>query len=82
MNLMFEPTITGLTYRQVELLDIIWSIETLTEAELWMLSLDYQDLCDAKSLLELLELESMEHELRDQTSFRLANKVIDRIKAL
>ena len=79
---MFEPTITGLTHRQVELLDIIWSIETLTEAELWMISLAFQDLCDAKSLLELIELESIDHELKEQKSFRLANKVIDRIKAL
>lgn len=79
---MFEPTITGLTYRQVELLDIIWSIDTLQEAQLWMESLEFRDLCDARSLLELLELESIEHELRDQTSFRLANKVIDHIKAL
>ena len=79
---MFEPTITGLTNRQVELLDIIWSIDTLQEAQIWMESLEFRDLCDARSLLELLELESIEYELRDQKSFRLANKVIDRIKAL
>lgn len=79
---MFEPTITGLTHRQVELLDIIWSIDTLQEAQLWMDSLEFHDLCDARSLLEILELESIEHELRDQKKFPLAAKVINRIKAL
>ena len=79
---MFEPTITGLTHRQVALLDIIWSIDTLPEAELWITSLDFHDFCDAKSLLEILELESVEHELRDQKKFPLAAKVINRIKAL
>ena len=79
---MFQPTITGLTHRQVELLDIIWSIDTLPEAQLWMESLEFHDLCDARSLLEILELESVEHELRDQKKFPLAAKVINRIKAL
>lgn len=79
---MFEPTITGLTHRQVELLDIIWSIDTLQEAQLWMESLEFRDLCDARSLLEILELESIEHELQDQKKFPLAAKVINRIKAL
>jgi hypothetical protein len=79
---MFQPTITGLTHRQVELLDIIWSIDTLPEAELWLDSLEFRDFCDAKSLLEILELESIEHELQDQKKFPLAAKVINRIKAL
>ena len=79
---MFQPTITGLTHRQVELLDIIWSIDTLPEAELWLDSLGFKDFCDAKSLLEILELESIEHELQDQKKFPLAAKVINRIKAL
>ena len=79
---MFQPTITGLTHRQVELLDIIWSIDTLPEAELWLDSLEFQDFCDAKSLLEILELESIEHELQDQKSFPLAARIINRIKAL
>jgi hypothetical protein len=79
---MFSPTIDGLTIRQVQLLDIMWSIQTLDEAREWMETLDSADYLDALTLMELLELEGIDYELQHEKSFGLANDLINRIKML
>jgi hypothetical protein len=79
---MFSPTIDGLTIRQVQLLDTMWSIQTLDEAREWMETLDSADYLDALTLMELLELEGIDYELQHEKSFGLANDLINRIKML
>jgi hypothetical protein len=65
----------GLTERQVELLDIMWSIEEYTELEEWMETLDSQERTEAEALQRLVVLETFE-ELLDKGSYPDARRVL------
>ena len=73
--------INGLTERQVELLDTMWSIEEFTELEEWMATLSRADRIEAQRLQQLVVLEAFE-ELLDKDGYPDANRVIDKIRNL
>jgi predicted transcriptional regulator len=65
----------GLTERQVELLDIMWSIEEYTELEEWMETLGAQERKEAEALQRLVVLETFE-ELLDKGNYPDARRVL------
>jgi hypothetical protein len=71
--------INGLTERQVELLDTMWSIEEFTELEEWMATLSREDKFDAENLQRLVVLETFE-ELLEKDGYPDANRVIDQFR--
>jgi hypothetical protein len=71
--------INGLTERQVELLDTMWSIEEYTELEEWMATLTRADRMEAQRLQQLIILEAFEEQL-EQDGYPEANRVIDQFK--
>jgi len=73
--------ITGLTERQVELLDTMWAIEEFTELEAWMATLSRSERVEAESLQRLVVLEAFE-ELLEEGKYPDANMVIDKIRKL
>jgi hypothetical protein len=71
--------INGLTERQVELLDTMWSIEEFTELEEWMATLSKEDKAQAELLQRLVILEEFEAELA-ASKYPDANRVIDQFR--
>jgi len=71
--------ITGLTERQVELLDTMWAIEEFSELEEWMATLCRADRMEAQRLQQLVILETFE-ELLEQDGYPDANRVIDQFR--
>ena len=71
--------ITGLTEHQVELLDIMWSIQEFTELEEWMDTLSRADKLEAENLQRLVILEAFE-ELLEENKYPEANVVIDKFR--
>lgn len=56
-------TITGLTQRQKQVIDLIWQCQTLEQAQALVRALPTRkDRCDAESLMEIVALETMELE--------------------
>jgi len=72
----------GLTEHQVELLDIIWNIDSMPEVEEWVATLSDSDQMECHSLIELLAIEIMDSQLKLSVKFPEADKVIKHIKAL
>ena len=68
---MNEIQIQGLTQNQVDLLDIMWAIESFEDFEAWILTLDRDVRCEVKILAELLILETMEELLVDTSEAKL-----------
>ena len=71
--------LTGLTERQVELLDTMWEIEEFEELELWMATLCKGDRQDAVTLQNLVILEQFEAMLT-ASKYPEANRVIDQFR--
>lgn len=67
--------ITGLTPYQVEMLDHMWSLESLEEYETWYCLLDDQDQKMADSLQRMILQELMEREL-ENTHYKEARQVL------
>ena len=69
----------GLTEHQVELLDIMWSIEEFDELEAWMGTLTRAERMEAENLQRLLILETFE-EMLEQEGYPDAKRVIDKFR--
>jgi hypothetical protein len=69
----------GLTERQVELLDTMWSIEEFSEVETWMATLSRADRMEAQNLQNLVILEAFE-EAMEHSKYPEANRVIDQFR--
>ena len=74
--------IHGLTTHQCELLEIIWSIESMAEAEEWISTLDIADQQQCRSLIELINIELLDAKIRMSVKFPEATKLIKRIRSL
>lgn len=72
----------GLTEHQVELLDIIWNIDSMPEVEAWIDTLSERDQMECHSLIELLAIEILDCQLNLSVKFPEATEFINRIKAL
>jgi len=70
-------TITGLSKEACDLLDIMWSIETVEEYELWKNSLDLETM-DAVCVLEEMVIWAELDEIEDSECEK-AKKVLDEI---
>jgi hypothetical protein len=68
--------LTGLTYEQVEMLDIMWSLDTVDEFFDWYetLSKEEQNICDTLQRLIILEMADLEWE--NTKKFPLAKQVL------
>ena len=72
--------IHGLTSRQIEMLDIMWSMEELEDVEEWVSTLSEKEQKISEVLMQMVVLETYESML-EQTSTKEANELINRIKA-
>ena len=72
--------IHGLTGRQKEMLDIMWSMEELEDVEEWVSTLSEKEQKISEVLMQMVVLETYESML-EQTSTKEANDLINRIKA-
>jgi hypothetical protein len=55
--------ITGLTKKQKAIMDVLWMCDSLEQAELVVNSLSqHRDRCDARSLMHIALIESLEQE--------------------
>lgn len=61
------PTITGLTLRQVELLDTMWTMDTVAEYNEWKETQDATEISTLEQLLFLAIKEESAHTLQDAT---------------
>lgn len=66
--------LTGLTEEQVEMLDHMWSMETLAELEEWLELLDDRELAMAKGLQLLVIQETMEQILMEDPEIQKATR--------
>jgi hypothetical protein len=71
-----DVKLTGLTYEQVEMLDIMWSLDTVDEFFDWYetLSKEEQNICDTLQRLIILEMADLEWE--NTKKFPLAKQVL------
>jgi hypothetical protein len=70
--------IEGVTKRQKELLDIMWTISSRTDLDAWLDTLSLKDQQDAVVLLHVLLLEMIDQELEEDESYRESNEVLQR----
>lgn len=57
-------TIAGLTPKQKTIMDIMWTMETITQVEAFIKSLPRDDAIDAHGLLQIAIVETLEEEGR------------------
>lgn len=56
-------TITGLTARQKQVIDLLWNCQSLAQAEALVAALPtHRDRCDARSLLTMVAWDSIEQQ--------------------
>lgn len=72
--------ITGLTKRQVELLQEIWECKTLEDLHVFLLTLDADEIPLGVSLAQLVQIEYIDSEQARTSDLSLAKLVIDKIK--
>jgi hypothetical protein len=60
-----EIRIDGLSVEQVQMLDMMWSIESYQDYQDWIDNLTHEDAVMAQELQNLLMIEMFEHELDD-----------------
>ncbi len=78
---MNEISIHGLTARQKEMLDIMWSMEELEDVEEWVSTLSEKEQKISEVLMQMVVLESYEGMLEEIEYLTEANDLINRIKA-
>jgi hypothetical protein len=76
---MKEPTIEGLSPRQLELLEIMWDMEELEELEAWKDKLSPRDRRAVDQLIRMVLLETFDVEFAKETEHPEARAVIQRI---
>ena len=76
---MNEPTITGLSPRQVDLLDIMWSFDELEDMEAWKHRLSPRDQRMVDQLIRMVVLETFDAEFAKETEFPEAMEALQRI---
>jgi len=71
-----DVKLNGLTYEQVEMLDIMWSLDTVDEFFDWYetLTKEEQNICDTLQRLIILEMADLEWE--HTKKFPLAKQVL------
>ncbi len=70
--------LVGLTHRQVELLDVLWDLDSAEEVQHFISELSDRDQQECQTLMELLRLELLDQSINLLLSFKEANKVISK----
>ena len=78
---MNRPEISGLTSRQVELLDTMWELDSIEEIREWQATLDVHDLFDSEGLIILLGLAVLDCQVEQLTNYKLAQKALSKFYA-
>ena len=75
-------TIHGLTVEQKEMLDVMWSIDSVDDFENWINLLDYDDYMMARSLSQLIIAEYLEEVFKSKryNNFAEAKTVIEKFR--
>ena len=76
---MKEPTIEGLSPRQLELLEIMWDMEELEEMEAWKDKLSPRDQRMVDQLIRMVLVETFDQFFMQESEFPEADTVIQRI---
>ena len=75
-------TLRGLTARQKQVIDLLWSCSSLESAQALIAALPtHRDRCDAQSLLQIVAWESIEQEEGLDDYSQDCARVIDRVRS-
>lgn len=72
----------GLTAHQCDLLDIIWTIDSMPEALEWISTLSMTDQQQCFSLIELIDLEFLDSKVKLMAIFPEASAIIKHVRSL
>lgn len=72
--------ITGLTEEQVEMLEVMWSLDSTEEYFTWYESLSHQDQQIAETLQRLIIIESIDEAFTDAKSYPEANRLLKKYR--
>jgi hypothetical protein len=71
--------IEGLTKRQVEMLDTLWSLDSLDDVEIYVNTLNKNEKKTALTLVEMLSIACVDEEIEKLKSYPTAKKVLSNI---
>lgn len=74
-----KMTIDGLTKEQVDLLDKMWSIESLDDFEVWLRSLPQSKVLQVMTLRELMILADIDEDVSNMNSYSEAEQMLKKI---
>jgi hypothetical protein len=70
--------LVGLSTRQVELLEVLWDLDSVNEVQDFLSTLDENDQLECQTLMELLRLELMDESINLLFSYKEANEVLSK----
>ena len=70
--------LVGLSTRQVELLEVLWDLDSVNEVQDFLSTLDGNDQLECQTLMELLRLELMDETINLLFSYKEANEVLSK----
>jgi hypothetical protein len=73
-------TINGLTYEQVEMLDMMWSLDTEEEFLEWYGSLSSKDMHQCDLLQRLILMESFDTVMEQENDYSDAKRVLSKYR--
>lgn len=76
---MKEPTIEGLSPRQLELLEMLWDFEELEDMEAWKIKLSPRDQRMVDQLIRMILVETFDQFFMQESEHPEADAVIQRI---
>jgi hypothetical protein len=71
--------IEGLTKRQVEMLDTLWSLDSLDDVEIYVNTLNKNEKKTALTLVEMLSIACVDEEIEKLKSYPTAKKLLSAI---
>lgn len=72
--------LTGLTPRQVELLDTIWNIDSVEDCHEYIQNLEPQDQLDCQTLVRMIALELIDQAVNGMDQWRESQVVLDKYR--
>ena len=73
-------TIDGLTPKQVDMLNHMWSIDSFEDLLEWQASLSYEDRQMSETLVDLVTLAELDSMILEKESYDEADVIINKIK--
>jgi hypothetical protein len=72
--------LTGLTPRQVELLDTIWNIDSVEECHEYIQNLEPHDQLDCQTLVRMIALELIDQAVNGMDQWKESRQVLDKYR--